>query len=198
MNQHRLQIQRYAMQFSIAVLAACAIAGCSTRQVSSTLEGSTAQRLVTLSLDQFIAALAEQPEIEKLSGKSIHLEVHFLADHPLLGYTTRLLNVRLQLIHGVTVMAASEPADFDVDIFFHSLGTDSDTFGLSVPTLGLVAAEDATIDILALDKFHGITEGYAIVTESASGTITETERLRERVRRDHVSTPIFNFPLNEL
>ncbi|MFT6308925.1 MAG: hypothetical protein ACJA0Z_004102, partial [Halioglobus sp.] len=47
---------------------------------------------------------------------------------------------------------------FEVDVFFNSVGTDSDDFGLSVPTFGLVPTSDS-INILALDMYHGITEG---------------------------------------
>lgn len=171
--------------------------GCTTRQVSGTLEGSTAQRIVTFSIDKFIAGLAEQPVIAALEGKTTHLNVHFLKDHQLLDYATRLLNAELEIIHGIKIVDAEEPADNDVDVFFNSIGTDSDDFGLTIPTLGLATTSDGKIDILALDMYHGITEGYAIV-KAGDQPLQKTERIIARIRRDNVSTPVISFPLNQV
>ena len=182
---------------AVLVLSALVLAGCSTRQVTTPLEGSTAQRLVTFSLDKFIEELAEEPEISALEGKTIHLGVYFLKDHQLIDYATRLLSAQLQIIHDVTIADADESAEFEVDVFFNALGTDSDDFGLSIPTLGFATTPDGTINILALDMFHGITEGYAII-QADSGSIVKTERLLARIRRDNVSTPILDFPINQI
>ncbi len=189
-------------RFNIKRFVACAfiptlLVGCSTREVSPTLEGSTAQRLVTLSLDKFIKTLADEPEVSALEGETIHLNVFFLEGHPLTDYATRLLEAQLQMIHDVEISDASDPASYDVDVFFNSIGTDSDTFGLTIPTLGVATTADGTIDILALDMFHGITEGYAIVTAD-NGSMERTERVLARIRRDNVSTPIIDFPLNQV
>lgn len=197
MSKHKSQIRRCIPNWAVIVIAVLVLAGCSTRQVSPTLEGSTAQRLVTLSINKFIQSLAQQPEIKSLEGKDIHLGVHFLKDHQLLDYATQLLAAELQIIHSIKIVSAEEPAEFDVDVFFNSIGTDSDDFGLSIPTLGVVTTADGTIDILALDMFHGITEGYAIV-KADTGSITKTERVLARIRRDNVSTPFLNFPLNQV
>ncbi|MFT5046267.1 MAG: hypothetical protein ACI8UP_003246 [Porticoccaceae bacterium] len=146
------------LYLAVAMLSACVLASCSTRQVSLTLEGSTAQRLVTYSLDQFIEGLAEQPEISVIKGKTVRLGVYFLDDHPLMDYATRLIAARLNLVHGIKMAALEDTSEFEVDVFFNSVGTDSDDFGLSVPTFGLVPTSDS-INILALDMYHGITEG---------------------------------------
>lgn len=165
--------------------------------MTSTLEGSTAQRLVTLSLDRFIESLAAQPEVSALKGRTIHLGVHFLKDHQLIDYANRLLNAQLQIIHDIQVVDPSESAAFEIDVFFNSIGTDSDDFGLTIPTLGLATTSDGTIDLLALDMFHGITEGYAIV-KTDNGSIKRTDRLLARIRRDNVATPVISFPLNQV
>lgn len=197
MFQHRSKLQRCSLLFGVTVVSASLLIGCTTRQVSSTLEGSTAQRLVTLSLDRFIETLAEQPEIAALEGKTVSLGVHFLKDHQLLAYATRLLTAQLQIIHDMKIVELGGSADIEVDVFFNSMGTDSDDFGLTIPTLGLVTTNDGTIDILALDMYHGITEGYAIV-KAESGAIEKTERVLARVRRDNISTPVISFPLNQV
>lgn len=197
MTQSRLRNSRRCTYLAMAILAACVLSSCSTRQVSGTLEGSTAQRLVTYSLDQFIGELAKQPEISMIEGKTVHLGVYFLEDHPLMEYATRLITARLNLVHGIKTVVPENTAEFEVDVFFNSIGTDSDDFGLSVPTFGLVPTSES-INILALDMYHGITEGYAIVESVDEGTIRQTDRVLARIRRDNVSTPIIDFPLNQL
>ncbi len=171
--------------------------GCSTRQVSNTLEGSTAQRLVTYSLEKFVVELADQPELT-LKNKRVHLNIHFLQGHPMIDYASELLAVQLELVHGIQVSAAEDPADFQIDVFFNSLGTDVDNFGLTVPTFGLITTTDSRLEVLALDMFHGVTEGHAIVKPEAGGEIRRTKRILTRIRRDNVSTPVVEFPLNQL
>lgn len=195
--QKKSRMQRCCQLLAIAAMTFTVLTSCSTRQVSSTLEGSTAQRLVTLSLIKFIESLAEQPEITALEGKTVHVGVHFLKDHQLLDYASRLLKAQLQIIHNMDIVESSEYAEFNVDVFFNSMGTDSDEFGLTIPTLGLATTSDGKIDILALDMYHGITEGYAIV-KTDKGSIKTTDRLLARVRRDNISTPIISFPLNQV
>ncbi len=197
MTQCRLQNHRRRAYLAVSILSACVLAGCSTRQVSRTLEGSTAQRLVTCSLDQFIEDLAEQPEISEMKGKTVHLGVYFVKGHPLMDNATRLITAQLNMIHDIKVAGPTDASQYEVDVLFNSLGTDSDDFGLSVPTFGLTPTSDS-INILALDMYHGITEGYAIVTATDDGSIQQTDRVLARIRRDNVSTPIIDFPLNQL
>lgn len=197
MTLNQLQSPRYCIRIAAAALSLSLLAGCTTRQVTTALEGSTAQRLVTLSLDRFIESLATQPEISALKGKTIHLDVHFLKDHPLISYAANLLNAQLQLIHEIVIAKPEETAEFEIDVFFNSIGTDSDDFGLTIPTLGLATTSNGTIDILALDMFHGITEGYAVV-KADNGSIHRTDRLLSRIRRDNISTPVISFPLNQV
>lgn len=191
------EIHRPRTWLALALVSTVALAGCSTRQVSPTLEGSTAQRLVTYSLDQFIAELATKPQISELQGQSVALRVNFVDDHPLLDYATQLISARMYLIHGIRVAGPEVSADHVIDVFFNSIGTDSDDFGLSLPSFGLVPSAES-INILALDMYHGITEGYAIVTSTETGAMEQTDRVLARVRRDNVSTPIIDFPLNQL
>ena len=183
---------------SVALVAACAAAaGCSTRQVVEPLSGSTAQRLVTYSLDQFVEDLLAQPEIVALAGEPVRLDVHFLRGHPLGDYAQRLIDAQLRLTHGIRTARAGESAATELDVFFNSLGTDNDSFGLSVPTLGLVPGSDS-VDVLALDMYHGITEGYAVIRSQEGEAIERTERVLARVRRDNVATPVIDFPINQL
>lgn len=182
---------------TIALLSACVTAGCSTRQVVHPLQGSTAQRLVTYSLDQFIEQLVAQPEIADLAGETVALQVHFLREHPLMEYAERLIDTQLQMAHGIRTSAPGDSSDAEMDVFFNSMGTDNDDFGLSVPTLGLVPGS-SHVNILALDMYHGITEGYAVIRSEDEESVRKTERLLARIRSDKVSTPFIDFPVNQL
>ncbi len=183
---------------AVALLTTCVMAaGCSTRQVVDPLSGSTAQRLVTYSLDQFVEELLAQPEIVAMAGETVQLGVYFLREHPLADYSERLIDAQLQLTHGIRVAGPEESTSVELDVFFNSMGTDNDSFGLSVPTLGLTPGA-SSVDLLALDMYHGITEGYAVVRWEEGGSIQKTERLLARIRRDNVSTPVFDFPFNQL
>ena len=174
------------------------LVSCSTREVSDSVSGATAQRLVTYSLEKFLADLVEQPELQAVKGANVNLRVYFLDDHDLLVYANRLLKHHLEQQFQVVLTDDAEIADFDIDVFFNSIGTDYDTYGLSIPTLGLGATADSRISILSLDMFHGITEGYALVKNNSQNTSLQTERLLARVRADDVTTPILSFPIGEV
>lgn len=198
MSFQHSQSPRRPSVLAVALLASCVMmAGCSTRQVVDPLSGSTAQRLVTYSLDQFVEELLAQPEIVAMAGETVQLGVYFLREHPLADYSERLIDAQLQLTHGIKVASPGESSKVELDVFFNSMGTDNDAFGLTLPTLGLTPGADS-IDLLALDMYHGITEGYAIVRSKEGGSIQKTERLLARTRRDNVSTPVINFPINQL
>ena len=197
MNRLLSERRRRPRFLVIALLSTVVAAGCSTREVVDPLAGSTAQRLVTYSLDRFIEELMAQPEITGMRGETVRLGVHFLTEHPLIDYATRLIAVQLQLTHDITVAAPDESPELELDVFFNSIGTDNDDFGLSVPTLGFGGSADS-VNVLALDMYHGITEGYAVVTSPDDGGIRRTERVLARIRRDNVSTPFIDFPLNQL
>lgn len=197
MTRPRFKRQPHRGLVIVAILSTFVMAGCSTRQVVDPLSGSTAQRLVTYSLNRFIEELMAQPAIAEMRGESVVLGVHFLSEHPLIDYATRLITAEMQLTHDIKVAAPDESPTLGLDVFFNSIGTDNDDFGLSVPTLGLAGSSES-INILALDMYHGITEGYAIVTSADGGSIRKTERVLARIRRDNVSTPIIDFPLNQL
>ena len=197
MTQFRFRHRRRTGFLVAALLSSLAVAGCSTREVVDPLAGSTAQRLVTYSLDQFIDELMAQPEIAEMQGETVRLGVHFLSEHPLMEYATRLIGAQMRLTHDMTVATPDESPGLELDVFFNSIGTDNDDFGLSVPTFGFGGSADS-VNLLALDMYHGITEGYAIVTSADSGSIQKTDRVLARIRRDNVSTPVIDFPLNQL
>lgn len=181
----------------VIVLMIFTLTGCSTRQLNESISGSTAQRLVTYSLEKFIRDLMNQTELSPLRDKRVKLNVHFVEGHTLLDYATRLLSYQLQLKYRAE-LTERQPADYDVSIFFNSLATDYDSYGLSLPGFGLTATPDSRINILSIDMFHGVTEGYAVIRNNATSTTDRTQRLLARVRADNVATPILDFPVNQL
>ena len=145
------------------LLAVClsTLTACATRQVTDTVSGSSAQRLVTYSIEKFVPKLLAAEELNLIDNKRVFLRTHFLNNYALLDYATELLAYRLRAERGVVMAAKDEPRDYDLDVFFNSMGTDNDSYGLSVPTFGVVASADSRISLLAIDRYHGITEGYA-------------------------------------
>lgn len=195
-TQYRVVPRKTCLTIAGWLLIAVGLTGCATRQVSESLQGSTAQRLVTYSLENFVTELVAQGEFEALSDKAVALNVHFLNDHALLSYATELLRHRFQRTYGVDFVDDAESADFQVSVFFNSIATDHDSYGLTVPTFGLVATPDSRLNLLAIDMFHGVTEGYAVIR--SDDNIDRTRRLLVRVRADNVATPIIDFPVNQL
>lgn len=79
------------------------------------------------------------------------------------------------------------------------LGTDQDTFGFAIPIVDIFdVSQQVTVDLMAVDMYHGITEGKIYVTEVGTGTVEAPDQVLARVRTDIVSTPVFDFPVNTL
>jgi len=188
------RIVRYTV---ICLLLTGLTTACSTRQLSDTVPGSTAQRLVTYSLEKFVRSLVKQKELQPLAGKKVALTVHFIKDHSLLDYARQLLRYQLESSYQLE-FTSKKSAQYEVDIFFNSIGTDYDSYGLSLPGLGFAATPDSRISILSIDMFHGITEGYALLKNTENTKTDRTQRLLARVRADNVTTPILEFPVNQL
>ncbi len=190
--------RRFTARMVAALVMLSVLSSCSTRQLSDTVPGSTAQRLVTYSLEKFVRDLMQQSEMQSLTGQKIALNVHFLKDHALLGYATQLIRYQLERKFQVEFAHHNEPAQYEVDVFFNSIGTDYDSYGLSIPGFGLTTSPDSRISILSIDMFHGITEGYALFKNMENATTDRTQRILARVRADNVTTPILEFPVNQL
>jgi hypothetical protein len=173
-------------------------AGCSTRQISEEVNGSTAQRLVTYSVEKFVARLVEHEEFEIVENRVIELNLYFTRDHTLLDYTRELIRYQLEKQYNVEIVSPGSTADYSIGVFFNSIGTDYDSYGLSIPTFGLATTPNARLSVLSVDMYHGVTEGYAVLREVGGGRLFRTEKTLARVRADNVSTPIFDFPVNQL
>jgi len=172
------------------------ITGCAARQVQDSLVGSTAQKLVTYSVDDLAAALPEQ-HFDRWSGKRMRLDSNFLSHPEVQTYADRRIAVELARRFDIEVVDDAVFADATLNIFYTSLGTNRDTKGFFLP-LGFIPgmAADMRINILTLEQFQGIAELYYFVGET--GTETRGRVIQARTRSDAVGLPIVTIPINNI
>lgn len=180
------------------VLIVLLLTACSTREVVKKRAGSTEQRLITYSIEKMINALPEE-DFNPYRGKRVELNTHFIIQDELLGYADRMLRLSLQHRFGIDIISSGETSDAIIDIFFDSIGTDADSFGLSIPLVNLSDTSQSTrIDLLALDMYHGVTECHYYIRDLQRDTLIKSDKILARIRTDKVATPIFNFPVSNL
>jgi hypothetical protein len=173
------------------------LSACSTRQVYDKYSGSTAQRLVTYSIHKLAREMKDE-DFEEFRGKKVHLNSHFIVETQDLRYAHEYFEMEFRKRFDIK-MVDEKDADFVFDLFFYSLGTDQDTYGLTLPIVNLSdTSQTVRIDILAMDMYHGISEAKLYITDASSQAIVERDRWLARVRTDKVSTPIFAFPVSSL
>ncbi len=171
---------------------------CSTRGVHDQYFGATEQRLVTHSLDQLISMLPEK-DFMPFKDRKIYVECHFLEDNIPLKYALKRIEMEFVQKYACTVADSPESADVVYDFFFRALGTDQDSVGFSTPefmipgTVGTVS-----IDLIALDMYHGVSELYYYITETDAGEVSRGERIRSIIRTDKLALPIISIPISTL
>ena len=91
-----------------------------------------------------------------------------------------------------------DPADAEMEayVFFTSLGTDIDKFGLSTPELAIPGVGVSSIDLLALEMFHGISELYYYIEDDKGQIIAKSDMIKTTVRNDSLALPLITIPLN--
>ncbi len=185
-------IIRFAISTSIVFF----LAGCAARQVQDSLAGSTAQQLVTYSIDDLAAALPEQ-HFKAWSGKKMLLSSSFLSDVEVRTYADQRLSLELARRFGIEVVADAYAADAVLNVFYTSLGTDRDTKGFFLP-LGFVPGmpADTRINLITLEQFQGVAEMYYFVGET--GTETRGPVIQARTRSDALGLPIITIPITTI
>lgn len=175
----------------LATLLVTLLTACGTRQVQDSLEGSTAQRLVSYAIDDLAESLPAE-DFAELSGQRLRIESHFVGDDDLRVYADERLEMELET--RFDILAVTEPpADRVLNVFYTSLGTDRDQRGFYLP-LGFIPGVDqsAEVDLLTLEQFHGVAEMYYYLGEERG------EELDARIRTDSLGLPIITIPLNTL
>jgi hypothetical protein len=183
----------------ILLVALLVLGGCSTRQIVDRLEGATAQRLVTYSIDRMISELPEAP-LNRLQGQRVWMNAHFIRNDPMLDYAVARLQAEINQRHAVTWAENAATAEQVIDVFFTSLGTDKDSFGISLPIPTTLTTDQGfgRIDVIAMDMFHGVSEVFFYIRDAQNQQVVKSERYKTQIRTDKLSLPIMTIPINTL
>ncbi|KZY28406.1 hypothetical protein A3752_14105 [Oleiphilus sp. HI0081] len=184
------------MRLSLLFLICLVLTACSTRDLQGTLGGSTAQRLVTHSIDDLVRSI-EDEKLDALEGKNVYINSYFLSDSPLKAYADKRLAIELESRFGINVVATQEESEQVMTAFYTSLGTDLDNFGIAIP-FGYVpgVAENTQLNIITLEKFHGIAEMYYYIGET--GSENRSQVLQAKVKTDALGLPFITIPLSNI
>ncbi|MGK7297447.1 MAG: hypothetical protein ACNS61_16775, partial [Candidatus Wenzhouxiangella sp. M2_3B_020] len=118
--------------FIVMVVLLPLLVGCAARQAQDSLAGSTAQKLVSYSIDDLVRALPDS-DFADWRGKSLYLQTHFLSDHIIQRYADRRLAVELARRFDIDVVYDPDAADAMLNVFYTSLATNRDTQGFFLP-----------------------------------------------------------------
>ena len=108
------------------------LVGCSTRELQGKLGGSTAQRLLSHSIDDLVSSL-EDEQLKEMAGKSVFLNSYFLDASPFKDYADQRLLLELRSRFNANIVATEEEAEIVMTVFYNSLATDLDNFGITIP-----------------------------------------------------------------
>lgn len=176
------------------------LSGCAARQVQDSLAGSTAQRLVTYSIDDLVVALPDR-DFEAWADRRMFVSSSFFSHddrhNGLRRYADRRLALELARRFDIEVVPDAGKADAFLNVFYTSLGTDRDTRGFFLP-LGFVPGMEADmrINLLTLEQFQGVAEMYYFLGET--GTETRGRVIQARTRSDALGLPIITIPINTI
>ena len=185
-------------KISLLLITSILLSACSARQEGPNFRGSTEQRLVTQSIHGMVKTL-KADQLTAIHHKRVHLVSHFVIDNQVVKYAHERLKLELLERFHTQVVADTESADYKLDMFYTSLGTDRDSTGLSVPIVNLSDPEQSTIvPILAIDMYHGISSGDFYLTDLKTGTVVKKGKIHYRSRSDKFSTPFFSFPVSTI
>lgn len=180
----------------VLLVSTLTLVGCGSRQVQDSLTGSTAQRLVTYSVDELMQQLPDR-DFEAFSGRSLYLESHFLEKSELQRYADQRLAMELARRFDIRVVDQKLGADATLNVFYTSLGTDQDHKGFFLP-LGVMPGidESTRINLITIEQFHGIAEMYYFIGETGSERRGET--IQARTRTDALGLPIITIPISTI
>lgn len=180
----------------LILIALCLLSACSTRDIQHELSGSTAQRLIAHSIDDLISQL-DDPNLENLKGQKLFINSYFLAEHPLKNYADKRLAVELRNRFGADIVSSQADSDQVLTVFYTSLATDFDNFGISIPFGYIPGVDDSTtLNILTLEKFHGISEMYYYV--GPTGTEHRSKVIQAVVKTDALGLPFITIPISNI
>lgn len=180
---------------AMLILSVMLLAACSSRQVMDQYHGSTAQRLTSHSVNDMIAGIPEN-DFSRLQNKPVYLACYFLNDIEPLAYAEKRLELELMDKYQCRLVKEPRDAEMRVYVFFTSLGTDTDKFGLQTPELAIPGMGLSSIDVLSLEMFHGITELYYYIVDGKDQIVAKSDMVKTVVRNDSLALPMITIPVN--
>jgi hypothetical protein len=181
----------------LILLAVCfVLSACSTRDIQNELSGATAQRLIAHSIDDLVSKL-DTPELTELKDQKLFINSYFLKDQPLKQYADQRLAVEMQKRFGASIVTSQAESDQVMTVFYTSMATDFDNFGISIPFGYIPGVDDSTtLNILTLEKFHGISEMYYYL--GPTGTEYRSKVVQAVVKTDALGLPFITIPLSNV
>jgi hypothetical protein len=153
---------------------------------------------MTYSINDLMTQLPDE-DFQGLGSAPVYVRSHFVMQSDTLNYAVSRLRMELTSRFHLNLVASPEQADYELDFFFTSLGTDSDTLGITIPIFWVSTdGQLETLDILAVRMYHGVSEMYYFSKNRATGEISSHRSLLARARADRFSTPFFSFPIDSL
>lgn len=180
---------------ALLLLSVIPIVSCASREVTDKYSGATAQRLTAHSIHDMIKSLPET-DFALLREKPVFLACYFLNDSQLLAYARKRMELELLDKYQCRLVQDPSIAALKLHVFFTSLGTDADLFGLQTPALAIPGIGLSSIDLVTLEMFHGITELYYYIIDDQDRIIAKSEPLKTTVRNDSLGLPIITIPIN--
>lgn len=195
MLRSHAQISNY-LRLSILIAALFTISACSTRDVQSELNGSSSQRLISHSIDDLVSKL-DDSHLSDLKDQKVYINSYFIDDNQFKGYADQRLSIELQSRFGATVVDTQAESDQVMTVFYTSLATDFDSFGISIPFGYVPGVDESTrLNILTLEKFHGVSEMYYYV--GPTGTENRSKVIQAKVKTDALGLPFITIPLSNV
>jgi hypothetical protein len=182
----------------VVLIVLCLVCACSTREIREHYTGSTEQRLISLSINKLITMLPEE-DFSILRGEKVLLRCYFLESTGAFGYAQKRLEMELMDKYRCQMVESLADANLILHVFFTSLGTDVDKFGISTPDMILpVVGGFSSVDLIAISMFHGITELYYYVLNRDHRVLVKGERIKSVIRTDRLSLPFITIPINTI
>lgn len=180
----------------VVLIILCLVCSCSTREIREHYSGSTEQRLTSLSINKLMTMLPEK-DFSILRGEKVLLRCYFLESTELFEYAQKRLKMELMDKYQCQMVESSDDANLILHVFFTSIGTDIDKFGISTPDILLpVVGGVSSVDLISLSMFHGITELYYYVLDSDHQVLVKGERIKSVTRNDSLLLPFITIPIN--
>lgn len=182
----------------IIITTSLLLISCSARGINDEYVSSTEQRLVSQSIDKLCKMLPDE-DFEGLSSRKVFVEPFFISDPELLKFAVKRFEMELRFRFGADIVQKPEDSDIIISVFFNSIGTDTDAFGIKTPDFVIPGVGGGLgIDIITVDMYHGISEMYYYISDRKEDTVKRGENLKAVIRTDKLSLPVISIPINTL